>query len=213
MLASSLFHAVVAYALGVRKKAGRWKTAAFSALYGGAVLVAICGLSLVQKAVYPSSLLFFEAEAGKTDLALYLARFLKPAAFAAKSVWMAMYVAVFNVVAPGLGVRLGESWRTCLPPIPNVAFDITKTPPLGLLTASLWAGILVWGLVSVVRAHLWRSKLAVALAACLAFNFVFFAAFGDFGRARVKATRRGNRLRAVRLLLVAGGFLGRRDIK
>lgn len=178
---SNIFQGVIVYA------ANLWKTKSLKVVLGkscffvGAVLLFTSALSLLQKALYPSSQLFFLPDVLHIRLIGYAWRFYDPAEAILRGPRLLAYIFGFNFVAPELTVTLGPSHKVCAPDIFYVEFNEHAFHAFGAIAAALWLGLLAWGVFNFFRLRRQRTPTVTALFLWTLFNLFFFIMYGSGG--------------------------------
>jgi len=178
---TNIFQGVIVYAANI------WKTKSFKVVLGrscffvGAVLFCTSALSLLQKALYPSSQLFFLPNILYIRLIGYLWRFHHPAEFILRGPRLFAYIFGFNFVAPELSVTPGPSYKVCAPDILYVGFNEHAFHAFGVIAAILWLGLLAWGGFNFFRLRRERTPIVTALFLWTLFNLFFFIIYGSGG--------------------------------
>ena len=173
--ATSLAHAVIAQAAAIV----RWDRAGVAACAARsfALIVVILGvgavLSLVQKAVYPSTGLFFMPETASKEMS-YVEKPVSAKGGLARPWEIVKHQLAFNLMAPRLEV-IREGYQ---PERPMITFQTTLARAWsapGWISLALWGAVLGWGLKGVA---ILRHRLAMAMVGSVLFNLALFSVYG-----------------------------------
>jgi hypothetical protein len=183
MLTPNLVPAALAFASGlykrVRFKALIGKTLLFVLL----VIACTVALSIVQKALYPRSALFFLPDAWLGELGSY-SPVVKSSGYlgldyvGARLASLGGVFFIFNVVAPEVVVSWHSAGPVCLPLKPFVNAAFPRLEPLGIVAAVIWVGLIIWAAYSFIKHKETRTAVSIGLLLTPAFNVIFYFFYG-----------------------------------
>lgn len=179
ILIPNIFQGVIVHAVNIWKSKSLKGTLAKSCFFVGAVLLCSSALSLLQKALYPSSQLFFLPNVLYVRLTGYLWRFDQPAEVVLRIPRLLAYVFGFNFFAPKLSVTPGPSHKVCIPDIPYVAFNEQAFHAFGVIAGVFWLVLLAWGGFNFFRFRREWTPILTALFLWVLFNLFFFTIYGS----------------------------------
>lgn len=183
MATPSLVTAAIAFAGGIYKRVSFKLLLAKTALFG--VLVTACAafLSLGQKLLYPSSVIFFlpgvyRDELGSHSPIIKYFNDLSLGYVLARLGKLASVLFLYNFIAPVTVTRWYSGEEYCLPQKPFVELDIPRLTPLGIVAAAFWLGLIIWGAYSFIKNKGSRAPVLFALLLTFAFYFIFYSIYG-----------------------------------
>lgn len=161
---------------GARREAGFWKAVWRSAALGLLVLTIATALSLLQKAIYPTSNLFFARESFREDVEYVFHPKNAKQAMIRKMVLL-RHLAVFDVVAPDFQGRTPKD-----SPVPWVTFHkatLSDTHGAGRAAVVLLLALDLLALYGILRRRLFLEPVLQSLALGIAFLATLHYFYGD----------------------------------
>jgi hypothetical protein len=176
--------AAAAFAAGLASNFSPRAVIARTGVYLLTLVASVAALSIVQKILYPGTVLFFLPEVYVREFGTYAPIVGKIGGLTATDVLARLgelggHFFLASVVAPQIVVKWFSAGEYSLPLKPFVDVAPGRFTAVGYVAATLWVVLFVWAVVSFVRHRLARSALAWGLVATLAFNFVLFFFYGS----------------------------------
>lgn len=161
---------------GARRERGFWRAVGRSTALVLLVLIAAAGLSLLQRAIYPSSNLFFARESFREDVE-YVFHPKNAKRAKVRGMVLLRHLTVFGIVAPEPQVRMPKA-----SPVPWVTFHkatLSDTHGAGRGAAVLLLALDLLALYGILRRRLFREPVLQSLALGIAFLAILHYFYGD----------------------------------
>jgi hypothetical protein len=161
---------------GARRETGFWKAVLRSAALVLLVLTAAAGLSLLQKAIYPSSNVFFARESFREDVE-YVFHPKNAKQVRIREMVLLRHLAVFGIVAPEIETRTPKS-----SPVPWVTFHkatLSDTHGTGRAAVVLLLALDLLALYGILRQRLFREPVLQSLVLGISFLAILHYFYGD----------------------------------
>ena len=179
ILPTNFFQGLIVYFSSLWGRSGFGVTLKKLAAFAASVLLVGAALSYLQKALYPSSRLFFLPGSWGDSLTWYLWRLGEPAEVVFRALRLIGYYFLFNIFAPAFDVRAATSGKALIPDIPYVSFDIGSVDVLFFACSAIWLALVISALYAYVRWFRHRPPILDGLVLCGVFNFILFTYYGS----------------------------------
>lgn len=175
--------AVIAFGAGVYKSVSFRVVIVKTLIFGFLITGCVAALSIVQKFLYPRSVLFFLPEVYRNELGAYSPVVKYFGGLELSYLWarlgeLAGPLFLYNLIAPETVVNWCSAGRFCLPLKPFVDVDLSRLSPLGLVAAAIWVGLIIWAAYSFIKHKENRTPVLIGLLLTLAFGLAFYYFYG-----------------------------------
>lgn len=174
ILITNLAFVVIAYAASVSWAS--WKKGVRQvALLAVAVVAISGGLALAQRAIWPTTVLFFQPKA-LSDENRFEHRFKTVARMAGRESSLVRHIFIFDFFAPKTVVSRPHTVRQG---VLMRSGSMAYLPSWGKVAAVLWVALLAAALIQAVKSRLVKQPMMVGLVLCVLFNFFLHTIYGD----------------------------------